>query len=166
MRPEAKPMMTMRPAYATARSAASNTSPPTGSNTASTPLPPVSSNTSRRRLARRAGIEVQPVGHDEAARLGRRDLLGEGAGRDLGDDAIAALDARHLRARARDEAGHVAAGNERPVGTRLVFALQHQRVGKVEADRLDLDQHLVVLDGRCRHLFDAVLLERAELVHD
>src|SRR6516225_5341881 len=53
MRPEAKPMTSIRASQFTARSAWSNASPPTGSQTTSAPLPPVSSRTRSRMLSLR-----------------------------------------------------------------------------------------------------------------
>ncbi len=83
------------------------------------------------------GREARPSSGDgvEIAR-GADGVVGEGAGLGAVGDARAGLQA-YAFARGVDHAGQVHADGEGRVGFELVFALEHQEVGEVEAGGLD-----------------------------
>ena len=78
---------------------------------------------------------------------------------------VAGFHMADIGAHRRDRAGRVAARHEGGLGLHLVAALHHQRVGVVESDGMDVDQHLVRPRRRVRHLFQPVRIERPELAY-
>ncbi len=70
-----------------------------------------------------------------------------------GEHAVAALERLYPRAGCSHRADGQLSRRERPLGKKLVLALQHQRVDEIGRNRGDLDENLALFRLRRREIF-------------
>ena len=100
----------------------------------------------------RGFLERHRIGNGEDARAVGDGALGIRAQLDHGEDALALMDSRHLRAHREDDPGHLVPRAEGEGRLHLILALDDQDVGEIAADGLDVDQYLAWIRRRIGNL--------------